>query len=318
MAMNTQSQMKEPRIARHAATASLVVAFACLLAHPSDAAVFADFDATRHSRFDGSSPNPDFILDENELTGIGGRAALITPRHIVTAAHVGFNATTGFQATFRGGDGNDHSFSTSTFTDVTTTFFDTDTMTTVTRPSDIRIFTLAADVDPNFMISPIGIVDGDTDLLFGREFFVMGISDRAGKNTIDDVGRTSFASGSRPTVVIQFDHDTVTNSGTDAVPLDEASLEDGDSGRQALLRVGDDLALIGAHFGVEANVPTNNSSNYQNFSSLLTPYLDQIDTIVGATGHSVNRVTITAVPEPSTVTAIAGLAVFAWLRRRKR
>ena len=209
------------------------------------------------------------------------------------------------------------SYTVSSFVVLNTTYFDPVTMTTITAPSDIRISTLSAPISGSDLITPIGIYDGSVASLLGQQFNLIGINDRAGANIVDGVTVVSFAGGVRPTATIFYDHDTATNGGTGQVLLDEASLQGGDSGHQALIQIGGTVALLGAHFGIDTsggNTPAN-GGNYTSFSSFLAPYLEDIDTIVAVNGQSITR--ITAVPEPSSIVALAGVCLVA-LRRRKK
>ncbi|TWT51281.1 hypothetical protein Pla22_40580 [Rubripirellula amarantea] len=309
------------RITHRLFTILAVWAVSCSLAGNSIAALFADFDPVRHERYlANGSPNEDFILDEAAITGLGGTAALITPFHFITAAHDLPVSDPTFTGQFRGLNGTIHSFTTSDFVDLTTTYYDSDLMMEVTAKSDVRIYRLPMAIPESSMITPMAILDADVDLLKNRNIFVVGIDDQAGRNKVDGGTIVTLNSGRKPTEAIVYDHDTDINGGTNPVLLDEASLRPGDSGYQALIRSGDDLALIGAHFGivVPEGESANNSSNYLSFSSLLTGYLDQIDTVVAADGYAINRVTITAVPEPSATIVLAGAGLVGWLWRRKR
>ena len=293
----------------------LLMAVACLLpTQRASAVVIQTADPMRHQRFvSGTDPNPTFLIDEALIRGIGvnSKAALITPRHYITAAH-----SPSVSATFRDPTGTLRTFATVSSVD----FFTTDPAGTGT--SDLRMYTIddAAPLPTDFGIDPMAVFGGDTATLIGREFFVYGNNARAGRNVIDDVQVVTFDTGARPTENILYLFDTDANGGTGGLGVDEAGLQGGDSGYSALIDVDGTLAVIGPHFGIDVPDGTTvaQQPNYLSATTLATRYLDQIEAVTLAQGnYAVQRVSFAAVPEPGTVFALAGVAAACVARRRR-
>ena len=137
---------------------------------------------------------------------------------------------------------------------------------------------------------------------------------------VNDTVLVSFDGGVRPTSAIQYSFDTPDNGGAGGLPDDEAGLIAGDSGHPALLRIGDELALIGTHFGIDVSdgQQPQNFDRYDSFSTLVIPYLDQISTITLADGFEIQTLKLTAVPEPSTWFTLMVAASFVIVRVSNR
>lgn len=296
----------------------LVALTAVLLADPTrgDAAVFAGFDAERHERFasDGTTPNPGFLANESRISGVGlTPAVLITPQHYLTAAHIGAG---GLDPRFRGGDGEVRTFTTDTSPGgslrLTTTLPDG-----TTAPSDLQLHRLSAPIPDTYGIRPLSLLGGSPDDIIGRELLVFAQNNQAGRNVADAVGLASFDQGDpSPTVVVGFSFDTDTDDGVGGLGPDEIGLTSGDSGHAALLWIGDEWVVVGTHFGIDISDGQDPSAGdrYDSFSSLVTPYLSQINAFTSSDGFSVS---VVAVPEPAGI-AFCGcltLLAVAWLRR---
>ena len=295
-----------------AVTAAVVALIA--ITQDASAVVIQTADAMRHERFaSGTNPNPTFLIDEALIRGIGvnSRAALITPRHYLTAAH-----SPSTSATFRDPTGTLRTFSTVSSVDFVTTDPDG------TGTSDLRMYTIddAGPLPTDFGIDPLAVFGGETATLVGREFFVYGNGARAGRNVIDDVQVVTFDTGARPTENILYLFDTDTNGGSGGLGGDEAGLQGGDSGYSALIDVDGTLAVIGPHFGIDVPDGTTvaQQPNYLSATTLATRYLDQIDAVTLAQGNFLaQRVSFTAVPEPSTAIALVGMFA-TWVARRRK
>ncbi len=288
----------------------------------ANAAIFDTFDPARHNRYtSGTTPNPTFFLKDFDLSGIGGRAVLITPRHFVTARHVSDVTAT---AIFIGRDGVSHSYTSNVSDDLMTTYTYTtvdsngkETNVTVTAASDIRVFTLPEDVDAN--ITPIPIAVGGAADFIGHELIVFGNGDQAGRNIIDDVDVETFATRANPTVNAIYTFDAGGING--GLGPDELGLVGGDSGRQGLIQVGNELALVGTNFGKLVPEGVGPRGRFFNFTTLLAPYVDdQLAPLVMTTGQSFRTLTVTAVPEPATwlVTTLVIGAIGLRHRHRKQ
>ena len=304
-----------PAPSKFCPTATLiVVVFAMLVVSQSEvaAAVFGNFDASRHSRFlaDGS-PNSGFLIDESSLSGVGvnSQTVLISPQHILTAQH--FPDST---PTFRGGDGVTRTYSTSGFVDLTTH------LGVSSFTSDIRLYTLTEAIPIEHDVRPVALFNDDPANLLAQEFYLFAQGNRAGTNVIDAVTPATLAGTESLTQTIFYTFDTDTNGGSNAT-ADEAGLLPGDSGSAALIQVGDEIALLGTHLGI--SVPSGNNPSdrdlYFNFSTLVTTYISEIESVVAADGQSISTVSfssVVAVPEPS---SLAGLfTMLLLMHRRKR
>ncbi|WP_186776419.1 PEP-CTERM sorting domain-containing protein [Rubripirellula reticaptiva] len=287
------------------------------LTMPGYGAVINVYDAAVNDRYiSGTTPNPGFILDEADISGIGGRAALITPRHFITAAHVGGAP---FTATFRGVDGIVRSYTSSTFIDLTTTY--NDGVGIVSTASDIRMYTLSLADTVAAEVEPIAIALGSASDFLNQEITIFGNGDQAGRNIIDAVGVADFGGGSRATVNVVYSFDTVTNGGVGGLGNLETGLIGGDSGRQAVIQVGSQLALIGTNFGISDAADAAARNQYDSYTTLLSPYVDQIVAQAALTGQTVQTVTVVAVPEPSSLVAMlmmGGVAAVGYRRRSNR
>ena len=277
------------------------------------ASVFAQFDAARHDRFlaDGSV-NPTGLLASFDTSGVGfnSRAVLISSKHYITAHHL----PTGTPS-FRGSDGVVRSYATSGFTQLTTID------PVAPGLSDIRLYTLADPIPVLHGVAPVAIAAGSSSSFVGEEFFLVGQGNTVGKNVIDQTTPVSFAGGVSPSHSIFYSFDTDTNGGSGGLGGDEAGLIGGDSGHPALIDVNGQLALIGTHFGISVP-PGNNAANgdfYFNFTTRLTPYLDEINTLVAADGESITTLSldsVVAVPEPNSLIVLSAFGLVL-IRRRK-
>lgn len=283
----------------------------------ASAAIFDSFDPARHNRFSGgTTPNPTFLLDESQLSGFGGRAALISPRHFITAAHTVGSLTLPVTATFRGIDGMVRSYTSTSAQDLTTTFINNAGMIQ-TAPSDVRVYTLAPEDIVAPEVRPVAIALGSPGDFIGRELFVLGQNNQAGRNVIDAVGIASFDGGDRPTVNTLFNFDTAENGGTGGLGADEIGLVSGDSGFQSLIVINGEVALLGANFGITSAPDAAARRQFGSLSSLVSPYLDQLNAIVTADGQTLRTISVvTAIPEPGMAIALLPVAAVILFRRR--
>ncbi|MEM0924650.1 MAG: hypothetical protein AAGJ83_01300 [Planctomycetota bacterium] len=291
---------------------AILVCFTEGLWHPaaSDAAIIAGYDPVRHDRFlDTGAANPDFFLDESQLSGVALlRAVLITPRHYISAAHV-----TTPSATFRGSDGVLRTYT----TDDSAVMFTRDSSGELVE-SDIRIHRISEEVHES--IRPLPIVVGDLQALVGSTLIALDQAQRAGRNVIDGLQVIEFSSGDRDTLTTRMSYDTDTNGGTGGLGIDEIGLLGGDSGNASLIEIDGTLGVLGAHMGIAAPPGSNPGAGdrYDSFSTLIGGYEDQIRDYVGADGYQFSTLRIVAVPEATTSALWIGLAGAVLRRRRRR
>ena len=276
-------------------------------------ATFANFDSTRHDRFTvGTTPNPNFIIDESLISGLGAgavpesRAVLISPQHYITAVHAPTSTPR-----FRASDGTVR-----TYSGTIAATLQTDLGGGMVFDSDIAIYRLAAAISQSDGVTPLPILAVDPTDLIGQELLVIGQRDRAGRNIISSTGINAFAGPTGVSHTVAYTFDTATNGGSGGL-LDEAGLTGGDSGLATLFQAGDQVAVLGTNFGIVVPPGNNLASGdfYTSFSTNLQPYLNQIETIVSADGQSIT--TVSAVPEPSTFACLVFVCVGLRLRHRQ-
>lgn len=288
-------------------TALLVIAWS----DSASAAIISAPDPGRHDRFlPNGDPNPGFLIDQSLITGLAiERAVLITPMHYITAVHAGST-----MPTFLSSDGTLRTYQSAGSVPLTTNHSDGSMVA-----SDVALHTLTAPIPVSDGVSPIAIIDGDINDLIGHEFFVVGANNRTGRNVIDGLNIIQFDDGTDDTFAIRYSYDTATNGGIGGLGADEAGLLGGDSGNPALIQIGGQIGLIGAHFGI--SVPEGSSApagdRYDSFTSVLPPYLAELQGRVSADGQMFQTLPISAVPEPSS-TWIGMLTAACWMLRRKR
>lgn len=295
-----------------AMTTVIALAF---VSNQATAALIAGFDPERHNRFlaDGT-PNPGFLMDEAMISGVGlSPAVLITPLHYLSATHIGSGA---LNPQFRGSDGVVRTYESGP--SGSSVQLTTNLPGGGTAPSDLQLHRLKDPIPSEHGVQPLALIGGSTDDLIGREFFVTGQANQAGRNVIDDVVIAQFTGGVTPSFVIQYSFDSETNGGRGSLGVDEAGLLSGDSGRAALLRVGDEFVVLGTHFGIdlpEGEIPNLNVL-YNSFSTIITPYLKDITALTSADGYSIS---VVAVPEPSSVLlgSLACVMILSFRYRRK-
>ena len=169
-----------------------------------------------------------------------------------------------------------------------------------TKSSDFRITRLSQAI-PDSEVSPLSLVDGIAADIIGHEIVAFAAGNVAGRNIVDDVVRVSNNSQTIETFAIQFDFDTPANGGSGGLGDDEIGLVGGDSSHATLIDIGGQQAIVGLNFGIDLSGGQDpaNGDLYNSFSSLVVPYLDQIDAITMTDGFTASRVTVTAIPEPT-------------------
>lgn len=285
----------------------------------------------RHNRFINGQVNPSFFpYVMGDISGVAkvpafaeprSGALLITPRHFITAEHLKPTNPNIPQVSFYNAAGGVHSRTVSSYTRVFANGVAT----------DISVGTLSSAINPlNTGVSPYAIAVGFDQHFVGKTAITFGRYDRGGANVIESVellepDEDSPGIGTNRGIVTVFQ--TAENGGG-GIPVDEAGLASGDSGNAALLYYNGEFLALGTHYGIASGLPEVEEGEpdpfedlrftqfdpYFSASSLLSPYVDQINAIVGADGYSLDLVFI---PEPSSA-AILVLASVGCLSGRRR
>lgn len=295
------------RTLRNFLCASLLASLIIAPASDATAAVFAGFDSATHDRFlPGDIPNPGFLIDESQLSGLAlDRGVLITPQHYITATHTAVPSVS-----FRGTDGVIRTYNSDTSQSLLTAVPGEGDVA-----SDIRIYRIASPVDPSIIPLPVAI--GGMSNFVGHEVLAYDQNRRVGRNIIEAAQQVEFNSGNGDSETVAYRFDTDTNGGTGGLGGDEIRLVGGDSGHAALISIDGQIGVIGAHMGI-AFVPEEGTAGlHYSFSTLLSPYESQLNAIVGADGYSISTLTVTAVPEPSSFSGLL-LLTGCLLQRRRR
>jgi hypothetical protein len=293
----------------------LAVALLFATAAPAAAGVIAGYDPAVHDRFTSGFPTEPvpnssslFLGSGVDLSGIGWRAdapqfavTLISPQHVIGAAHVGFGSG---QVQFVNAAGQVMTYTVTGTTRISTAGTGLN--------SDLLLGTLSAPVPEADGIRYFGVADVTTATAVGLPMLAYGqnpaysTSPHLGTNVIDTVGLASFDDfQTEATWVMVFDWTPDTPGEIYLIP--------GDSGGPAFVRAADgDFALIGVHYGV-SRVTTDPQPGDFSASTFLPEYIDGLNAAMAGTGF---QVTLVPVPEPAGLLAAAGLvAVAAWGRR---
>ncbi|HVK16298.1 MAG TPA: hypothetical protein VM533_05070 [Fimbriiglobus sp.] len=295
-----------------------VVALLLALAAPAPAGVIASYNSGTNDRFASgfpTAPVPNsssaFVAAGMDLSGIGWLAndpkfavTLISPRHIIGAAHVGFGNGT---VQFLNAAGQVMSYTVTSTTGLTTPG--------QTQPSDLLLGMLSAAVPATDGVRHFGVAGVTATQAVGLPILANGqnpsysTSPHIGANAIDSVILASFG-GTNPdqTRVMTFDW----TAGTPG----EMYLIGGDSGGPAFVRAHGDLALVGVHYGV-SRATTDPQPGDFSASTFVPEYIDPLNAAMAAGGF---QVTVVPVPEPAGLLAVAGavLTVGVVHRRRRR
>lgn len=177
--------------------------------------------------------------------------------------------------------------------------------------TDIRIGKLDTPLLPtdNIAIYPILMLSTVEDYI-GLQFFIYGAASGTsqaghyiGQNVIEEVG----LSGANGWVVLWSERNSP------GVPY-EAWGEGGDSGAPSLVAIGDQLALLGAHWGVTVDKYWQTTGTVDSF---LPFYIESIQSIIAdvTKGNSLEFLTLLYIPEPGTFMAMLVLVFMATRRR---
>lgn len=306
---------------------------------PSSAASHNTYD-----RFQGPYPtNPgsansssQFVLSQyantsgtgRSLSGIGWgllnqgqfSVTLVSPQHIIGAFHVfetGFHFQPGATVNFvnRNGELKSYTLSNAQPFRPTTTF--TNSMgQQQTLPSDVYLGTLSAPIPAADLIDFFPVATGPAGSFLNAPIFAYGqnpayvnpstgtASPHIGKNNIDEIGLASF-DGPDPVSEATMAYAYNFNSSLPG----EFHVIGGDSGGGSFVNLGNQLALTGAHYGLDS---TDNTSA----DSYLPFYIDQLNAAM--LSNSPYSLTLATIPEPSSLVFAAFASAIAIRRLRRR
>jgi hypothetical protein len=290
------------------------VALVLALAAPVRAGVIAGYDLASpasHDTYDRfasgfpTAPVPNsssaFVASGIDLSGVGWLAGnptfavtLISPQHIVGAAHVGFGNG---QVTFLSADG------------VLKTYTVTSTVAIPTpgqsQPSDLLLGTLSAAIPASDRVRSFGVAGVTAAQAVGLPILPYGqnpaysTSPHLGTNTIDGV---ELVNSTRTAL---YDY-------TPSTPGD-LYLISGDSGGPVFTRAASgDLALIGVNY-VHSGTDTPQPGDFSG-STFVPEYINGLNANMGTT----YQVTVVPVPEPAGLLAVAAVVAVGVIRHRKR
>ena len=263
-----------------------------------------NYSAAANERFSSGFPNspvvnPSFFLAGYDLSGLGWTSGnfgvtLISPQHLLTAAHVSAGTTVSFLSLTG-----------------TVQSYTVDSSYTVLHSAgvnaDLKIVRLTAPIAPGDQVNyfPTLLLNSVSDYL-GLTVASFGAGQRAGLNTIDAAGVVDMlpfgtGNGTADNVVFITDYDAVTGQTQGA---------SGDSGSPSFVGVGGSLALIGTHSAIVDASPD------QTIDVLIPAYFGQINARLALDGYAFGTY-VSAIPEPSTWGALVGLVVLALACHRR-
>jgi hypothetical protein len=264
-----------------------------------------NYNATTNERFGSDFPstpmeNSSFFLAGYDLSGIGWTSSnfgvtLISPQHFLTAAHVDSGSTVSFL----------------NLAGIVKTYTVDSSYTVLHAPginSDLKLVRLATPIAPGDQVNyfPTLLLNSGSDYL-GLAVASFGAGQRAGINTIDAAGIVDMlpfpsGDGTADNFVFTTDYDSVTGQTQGAV---------GDSGSPSFVGIGGSLALIGTHSAIV------DASPKQTIDVLVPAYYTQINARLALDGYTFGAY-VSAIPEPSTWAALAGLPALAVACHRRR
>lgn len=300
---------------------------------PASAIQILSYNPARHDRFTSGFPagppvpNPNlfgnvapyntfdysgFGWSSTPFTGYSTHpgATLISPQHVVVARH--FTPSTTLN--FLGGDGNLHTYTVSSWHNVTYNG----------QVSDLRVGTLSAPINPADQVTFYSVVStgpfsnpvtpADMPKLnwyVGRELIVGGAPNtdtggpRMGRNRVSFFAEVEFDSPFVDNLFVVYDFN---GFGPDGVGGDEALLTSGDSGSPLFMVYDGQLTLLGTHAGADYSASPQLSAD-----TFIPLYIDQINDIMRPTGYQMSVIFV-SVPEPSSL-LLASMGALAGLRK---
>ncbi|MCX6952253.1 MAG: hypothetical protein NTV51_08820 [Verrucomicrobia bacterium] len=293
------------------------------LASPAVALDVFNYSPTVNERFDsGFATSPvanasgSFIGAGFDFSGVGWQTAasafsvtMITAQNFVTARHAA--PAPGSTVTFFSQDGVLRTYTVGSVSTISYNGASAD-------PSDLVVGTLTAAIPASDHIAAYPILFNGTapsaiDLAgySAPTMLVYGQGGRIGSNTIDgfvngDLYPLGNPNGVADSLYFHMDFDPITG---------QAQGQGGDSGSPTFSTVGGSLSLVGVHSAI--GTIGSDAATFDNFLAWPT-ILAQINDVAAASGQTVG-LTVTAIPEPATTAALAGvfaLGAVCWRRRR--
>lgn len=247
----------------------------------------------QHDRF-YSGADKDFVGDPFNFSGVGSGssghwATLVSDNYFLSADH--YHPSTGEQVTFR---------STNLLSGPSYTYAVTGGTRIGTTDLWVGWFDSSVIVNSSIARYPVALFPGADDYL-GLELYNYGLSNRVGRNVLEDLGIIEI--GVSTGVVDWYDYD---NNDVPSVGGDETYLQSGDSGAPSFSVVGSDLALIGIHWGM-ATHPAGSVDTF------VPQYYDEVNAVLASRAQE-----LMPVPEPDIFWYLLVIMIFFRLRRRLR
>jgi len=281
---------------------------AVLAAGRAHALDIRNYSAARHDRFTGFPGAP--VLNTGSwfngglYTGVGWsmaepnrQFALVSPRHFVLPSHWG--VTAGTQLRFLGSDGQLHTYT----VDSTTQISENGT------PTDLTLGRLTQTVPLADGVAPLPYLRFNNEFQYwNKALQVFGFNARVGAGTISAIGNVDLGNGTISRMY-RFDY-TVAAGGQD-----DCYFVTGDSGSPScVIAPNGKAALTGTHTAVD----TASGVTYSNYDTFVPHYVAQLNALMANDGWQMapsdaaaNTLTCSAATSPATLRqANAGSATF--------
>lgn len=264
---------------------------------------------TANQRFTGTFPtsptaNGSFQFSSFDFSGVGWQTAssafgvtMISPQEYITAAHVA--PANGASLTFLGSDNVLHTYT-------------VDSTTAITLPlngatTDLVVGRLTAPIAPGDHVAfyPTLVLNTFNDYL-NLPVVAYGQTGVVGTNHVDgffvnfDMLPFNGGNGTPDSILLATQFDAVAG---------ETQAQSGDSGSPTFIIASGQLTLVGVHSAISTGPDLT-------LDSFVPSFYSQINTVLNGDGFTFGA--LTAVPEPSTMALLAGLAalgVVTWRRR---